>query len=99
MTNDEAKRVLENTKRERAVFHDPANEAVRNQALDLALWWAEQQKLVEETLRVYRAYENGPDTNLSDLLKILWRLHMFEREHPRPDQRPPMSDDGPGNTL
>jgi hypothetical protein len=87
MTNDEAKRVLENTKRERAVFHSPENEAIRNQALDIALWLLERQALINE-LMVAGACNAESDLNDSHhkprLRAALDAIIQFDGEHPRP---------------
>jgi hypothetical protein len=92
VTNDEAKAWLTDL---REKHYLPKNRFEREcgQALDLALWLLKREHLVRDMAdcKLGAQWLGGE----------LEALQAFEREHPRPgsDSRPPMSDDGPGNTL
>lgn len=90
MTNDEVKTWLEIVRDD---YLNPRDAAPTNEALSIALWWAEREQHIARLMELVRA---------ADLMRIVSQLEIlkvWEREHPRPDSRPPMSDDGPGNTL
>jgi hypothetical protein len=98
VTNDEAKQWLEIVRDD---YLNPRDAAPTNEALSIALWWAEREPLMA-ALRNIAADIYAPRSTFSlDLVRAYQELYDWEREHPRPgsDSRPPMSDDGPGNTL
>lgn len=62
--------------------------------LDIALWLMKREPLVEKVKAYY-----GANIDETDVLQAIDEVIEWEKKHPRPGSKPPMSDDGPGNTL